>query len=258
MRAHQNLAVVYSRQGEPGRAEETLREGVREGERFGATEMLHWLRVSLGLFHAYRKGDWDESFAVTNELIAGARHYEQRAAYGLRADMRVAQGDLVGALSDAARCLELAEEMKDPQALVSGLALAAFVAASAGQLADAEAHGDRVLSFDASLYDVGPTLFYLPWVYRALGRTGELAEAVARIPHPTPWVVACQAIIAGDFARAAKIYGGSSLPWEAYMHLRAAQAGDPAADLQKAIAAFKKMGAAAYLAEAEELLKATA
>jgi hypothetical protein len=173
--------------------------------------------------------------------------------------MRLAQGDLVGALSDAARCLELAEEMKDPQALVSGLALAAFVAASAGQLADAEAHGDRVLSFDASLYDVGPTLFYLPWVYRALGRTGELAEAVARIPYPTPWVVACQAIIADDFARAAEIYGSAgSLPWEAYTHLRAAQAGDPAADLQKAIAAFKKMGAAAYLAEAEQLLKATA
>ncbi len=44
----------------------------------------------------------------------------------------------------------------------------------------------------------------------------------------------------------------------AYTHLRGAQAGDPGVDLQQAIAAFKKMGATAYLAETEQLLKATA
>jgi hypothetical protein len=155
-------------------------------------------------------------------------------------------------------CLGLAREQKDPKALLPALSCAAFASLAAGRLADAERHADEIVAFAPALY-LGPTLFYLPWVLRALSRADELTEVLSRVPRPSPWLEAGKAIAKGEFARAARFYAeGPADACEAYAHLRAAQAGDPDADLHRAIELFQQMKATAYLAEAEQLLKATA
>jgi hypothetical protein len=72
-------------------------------------------------------------------------------------------------------------------------------------------------------------------------------------------VAAARAIVEDELARAAELYGeAGAVPFEAYTRLRAAEAGDPDAQLGKAITFYRRVGAKAYLAEAERLLKATA
>ena len=93
----------------------------------------------------------------------------------------------------------------------------------------------------------------------ALGRADDLADALSRSRRPGRWLEAGQAIAKGEYARAARVYAEApTVVWEAYAQLRAAQEGDPDADLQRAISLFRQMKATAYLAEAEKLLKATA
>jgi tetratricopeptide (TPR) repeat protein len=258
MRGYTNLAAMYGQWGDNDRSTEAQDEGLRLGERFGPTDMLHWLDISRRLFRPYTYGQWDEAAAYADELIAGERHYIQRSAYGIRSVVRLSRGDVAGGVQDAMECLHRAREQKDPQALLPALACAAFASMAAGKLADAERHVDEVVAFDPALY-LGPTLFYLPWVLQALGRTDELADVLSRVPRPSPWLEAGKAIADGEFARAARFYAQPPAPaWEAYAHLRAAQVGDPEADLHRAIDVFREMNATAYLAEAEHLVKATA
>ena len=259
IRGYTNLAAMYGRLGDLDKLHQTQADGVREGERFGATDMLYWLKSQRGLYSTYTWGRWDESLACAEELIAGDRHYTQRAAYSVRADIRVARGDITGAVADAAECLDRARSAKDPQALVPSLALAAHVAVAAGQVREAAAHVDELLAFDPELHDLGPALFYLGWVCTALQRTDELLEALDRVKRPSPWREASRAIASGDYVRAAETYGGAgNYPAEAYTHLRAAEAGQPGAQLDKAIDFFRKAGATTHLERAEQLLKATA
>jgi class 3 adenylate cyclase/tetratricopeptide (TPR) repeat protein len=259
LRGYVNLAVVYGGSGDVDRVRATQDEGLRVGERFASTDMFHWLYVQRNLFQRYAEGRIDDALAFAEELIAGEPHYTRRSAYGLRCDVRLARGDAAGALDDARRCLELAREAKDPQALLPGLTVCAFASASAGRLFEAEDYAREALAFDHGLFHQGPTLYYLAWVFTALGKTGELTEELSRVPRESPWLDAGKAIAAGQFARAAHIYGGArTVPWEACTHLRAAQAGDPDADLDRAIELFRMTKATAYLAEAELLLKAMA
>jgi class 3 adenylate cyclase len=258
MRGHANLAAMLGQWGDTERSNAVQDEGLRLGERFGSTDMLEWLEISRRLFRPYTQAQWDEALAYADELIAGERHYMRRAAYGVRSEIRISRGDAGPALDDALQCLEFAREQKDPQALLPALACAAFASIAAGRVAEAETYVDEVLGLDPVLY-IGPTMFYLPWAMADLGRTEELADVASRIPRPTLWRDAWEAIAKGEYARAAALYRTAPAPaWEAYAQLRAAQTGDPDADLERAIAAFREMNATAYLTEAEQLLKATA
>jgi hypothetical protein len=87
-----------------------------------------------------------------------------------------------------------------------------------------------------------------------LGRTGDLEAALGRVALRTDHVAAAEAIAHADYLGAAAVYArmghGTA---EAYARLRAAQAGRHGADLDAAISFFRKAGATAWLAEAEQL-----
>jgi class 3 adenylate cyclase/tetratricopeptide (TPR) repeat protein len=259
LRGYTNLSAMYGNLGDLKKTREITDEGLRIGQRFASTDAYYWLHVNRHLFQDWADGHWDESLAFADRLIAGDRHYMQRAAYAIRADIRLARGDVAGAIEDVHDALALAREAKDPQALVPSIAFAAFVSLAAGGTADAARYAEEVLSFDSALLDVGPTLHYVAWVLADLGRGEELSEALSRTARSGPWRDAARAIATGEFARAAAIYHDiEAVPWEGHAHLRAAQAGDPDADLERAIDVFRQTTATAYRAEAEQLLKATA
>jgi tetratricopeptide (TPR) repeat protein len=258
VRGHTNLGVILSQMGELDEAVQIMDEGLRIGERFGSTDMLHWLTIQRR-GQKFARGHWDDSLPFAEEIITGERHYSQKGAFSIRSTIRLARGDMPGAVEDADRSLELAREAQDPQALLPSLAHSAFVSLAAGRAADAESLVDELLALDPARYETGPVLFHLSWVLRALGRTDEFAMALSRATLETRWVGAARAIADGELARAAEIYAeAGALPFEAYTRLRAAEAGEPDAQLDKAISFYRRAGAKAYLAEAEQLLKATA
>jgi class 3 adenylate cyclase/tetratricopeptide (TPR) repeat protein len=259
IRGYANLAALHGRWGDLERVHATQDEGIRLGERFGATDMLYWLKSQRGLFSTYTAGRWDESLANAEALIAGDRHYTQRAAYALRAEIRLARGDVAGAVADTKRSVELGRIAKDPQASVPSLGVAAFVSVAAGDLSKAAEYAEEILALEPRFYDFGPTLYHLAWVMTSLQRGDELAEALSRTLRASPWRAGSLSIAAGQLARAADIYGeAGSFAQEAYTHLRAAEAEDAGAQLDKAIAFFRRAGATAYLARAERLVSAAA
>ena len=139
------------------------------------------------------------------------------------------------------------------------LGAAAFAAVAAGDLSQAAEYAEEMLALEPKFYDYGPTLYHHAWVMTALERSDELAVALSRTRRASPWRAASLSIAASQLSRAAGIYGeAGSYAQEAYTHLRAAEAEDAGAQLDKAIAFFRRAGGTAYVARAERLVSAAA
>jgi hypothetical protein len=189
--------------------------------------------------------------------LARPVHYLQRGTYEHRGRIRLARGDAAGAAEDAHATLELGRGALDPQALVPGLSFAAFALLAAGDLQAADELASELLALPALLRPVphhsAPWLD-LSWVLLDLARADELLAAAQSATPRTRWVESAEALARGDDVGAARLLAeAGSPPAEAYTRLRAAQAGLPGADVERAIAFFRKAGATAYLAEAEAL-----
>jgi len=138
-----------------------------------------------------------------------------------------------------------------------GLSALAFALVAAGVADEGSAVADELLAHDkldsATPHFASPW-FDLSWALVDLGRARDLAAAVTSCAVETRWLDAAGATADGDFVRAAAVYADAgNVPAEAYTRLRAARAALPDAGLENAIAFFRKAGATAYLAEAEDL-----
>jgi hypothetical protein len=90
--------------------------------------------------------------------------------------------------------------------------------------------------------------------FAGLGRDADIAAIVEKLPTPTPWLDAGLALRDGKPALAAEIFAEmGALPFEAEARLLAARRGEDAG-LDAAIAFFRRVGASAFLREAESLL----
>ena len=253
-----NFGVMLSQNGDLVRGHEILEEARRVAEKFGTADMLVWIDHQRQNRLVYT-GNWDDALASVDEVIGGERHYSQRLAYGIRAFIRLARGDIAGGLEDSMRSLELAREVKDPQALVPALAGAAFACLEASELADAGLLATEALENEGLQNDTGPVGFFLFWVLDALDRDRELEEPLRRVKRRSRWHAATTALLAGELVDAADIYAeAGAAPSEVYTRLRAAEAGLPNAQLEQAIAFYRRARATAYLARAEALVEATA
>ncbi|MGH3032195.1 MAG: hypothetical protein ACRDNE_15820, partial [Gaiellaceae bacterium] len=216
-------------------------------------------------------GHWDETLqhaeAVVAAADAGSGPMQVVDARILRARIRLARGDVGGALDDSASAAALAREARDPQVAFPALATYAHALVSAGQAEEADSVATELLeSWAASGATLaGPWLPELAAVLAVLGRETDLAEAATRAPTPTRWLEAATAQAAGDSGRAAGIYAEiGSLPDEAYARLRAAEnlvdagrRGEAEAQLMLALDFFRAVDAAGYLRESEALLATT-
>ena len=265
-----NVAVHAFFAFEFRRAGELFEEGLRIAERLGDASGARWLRAQVGQIALYL-GRWDESLQRLDEFIreceAGSPHYMEGTARRERARIREARGDLVGALADYETALSLARAVNDPQELLPNLAAVSAAFEMRGRDDAARALARELLGVArANPQDAAYALsmdFLLTRV--ALEHEPELREILGNAPFPR-WKSLDFACLDRDFVRAADMWAEAGSPtWEARLRLRAAEElietgrraeGD--AELQKAIAFYRTVGATFFIQRGEQLLAKSA
>jgi class 3 adenylate cyclase len=259
---HLNLAYALAALGDLARCFQTWEAAERLAERFESARALRLIRLQRVAEH-YWTGRWDQAVAVVDGLVASpggeGHYYLEWECRVWRGRIRLARGDLDGALADSAAALELARRAADPMALNPACAFRACVLLAAGREGAARAMtGELLAGLGGSLpgaelsADLGTALASLGHPLALLDRCG--------LP-PSPWLGAARALIAGEPGRAADLYARiGARPEEAGARLAAARlalgAGRHAeaeADLDAAAGFYREVGAHARLAEAEAL-----
>jgi class 3 adenylate cyclase/tetratricopeptide (TPR) repeat protein len=267
-RAYTNLGSTLAGLGELERSFAMQAEARRLAKRFGLGEVARKVEAERA-WELYVRGRWDEALALADELIAD---FEQKPGFmegvcrSVRGCMRLAVDDLGGAQADARQAIELARRGKDPQIVQPALALGARVYS----LTEPGRGNDLVdeLLAEGRSAESGVPGEWLPNLAAALvtlGRTDEELAAAARVSVRTPWLEAAIAFCTGDFQRAAGIYAEiGDKPEEAYARLRAAEVlvgeghrAEADAELERALAFWRSVGATAYVREGEALLAAS-
>jgi tetratricopeptide (TPR) repeat protein len=174
--------------------------------------------------------------------------------------MRMATGDAAGALTDANAALGVGRAARDPQTLLLALACGAGVCAQLERPEEADALLSEIASNPPSLH-AASALAHLSWAALRLGRSDEVRGTVDLLRGETLWLDACRAVLDEAFEQAAELFARiGSAPNEAYTRLRAAEKlldegrrAEAEAQLERALAFYRGVGATAYVREAEEL-----
>ena len=272
VRSYGNLSSTVMDLGDVERARAANAEGLALVERFGLWEARRWLTAETAWF-SYFSGDWDEAHELLDELISifvEDPFWMEGPCRWLRGRIRLARDDLKGAQEDATRSLELARSIKDPQVLFPALAFEARVFLGTDQ--------DRVDSLGTELleewqsHDLEVSGSDSEWpidlvvALHALGRGEEFVALVARAGVPTPWRRAAAFYASGEFRESANVYAEiGARPEEAFARLRAAESlvsegrrAEADEELQRSLAFWRSVGAAAYVREGEALLAESA
>ena len=212
--------------------------------------------------YTYVTGEWDalveRADALIREVEEGSPHYNASNPYGRRAMVRLARGDDAGALRDAERALELARSAGDPQVVVTVLVEAARVCLETGDTARAVALFDEALELLRELPDLGFAVYPLhtvAWLAWSFEREADVEPLLAKKRAPSRWIPIAEAVLAGDFHRAAELMGDAGArAWEAFYRL---QSGTEA-DVRAALEFYRSVGATRYVHEGEAKLAATA
>jgi class 3 adenylate cyclase/tetratricopeptide (TPR) repeat protein len=260
-----NVGINLLDLGALDRASELWQEAEAASRSIGDTGQLGYIAVLQGR-ELYYRGEWDRALRLFEGRIARAR--DTFAGHELRprtvtALIRVARGDAQGALEDAERALELGRTAREAQALHTILAVHAHVALLVGDRDAARDSARELLTLIASegTQQLSMSLAVLAEPVVAFELEAEFRRALAAVHKRTPWKDAAEALVAGEAAAAAGIYGEiGSRPDEARAHLIAARAGGPdaAGHVHEALTFYRSVGATYYLHEAEGLLTATA
>jgi predicted ATPase len=265
-RAYINLGSVLSSEwADLRRSDELFREGLLYVERLGHAQFSQrWFGGNL-CESAYELGRWDEALELAEQQLGHPeRHYVQQMCRAVRARIRLARGEVEEAVEDSLESLVEARSIRDPQALVPALGGHAFVEAAAGRTLEARRALDEL---DEALRESeepisGPWPLDVAFADLDLDRTGR-DRPVEALGHDTPWRAAALLVQGGDLVGAADLLqelGAASR--EAHARLRAASRiaaegrhGELSAQVQRALAFYRQVGAAAAIREAEEFLQ---
>jgi class 3 adenylate cyclase/tetratricopeptide (TPR) repeat protein len=261
VRARINLAAILQAQGELERCFELQAKARYDAERFGSREYLRHLRMELVLEH-YWRGRWDEcsreADAFLTEVESGALYpFGEIGCRYARARIRLASGDVAGALADGAAGLRTAREFPLWGYLPLALAAHARVLLAAGSSSEA---GSLVTEVLEAWRKAGPgnspyTGADLAVALAELGRSEELSPVVALSPRVSLWLDAANAFVAGDHLRAADIYAEiGSLPDEADARLSSGREDQ----VRRALDFYRSVGATRSIREGEAMLAETA
>src|SRR5207247_7074274 len=128
-----NLGVMHLVLGNVDRSVAEVQESQRIAEHFGHRAFVRFGMGGPLLAHAIQAGRWDEGARMADEFLAeGTAHYQASIALAWRALVRIARGDVEGAVSDAERALELSRPANDPQLKQTAAEMIAMVFLSAG------------------------------------------------------------------------------------------------------------------------------
>jgi class 3 adenylate cyclase/tetratricopeptide (TPR) repeat protein len=243
---------------------------LRVADRLGLETYILWQRAEHVIFCQW-EGKWDEAIATAGRFIrdaeAGSGHYMESTCRYLRGTIELARGDPDAALADAVRSTELARVAKDPQNLNPAMAFEAQVRLAVGDEAGASALADElVAAWNENGVRPPHESVYGAWAFHDLGRAAEFLVVLDRARGQRRWHEAARLISTDDLTGAADVYERiGTMPDEAYARLRAAQVlvsagnhGEADHQLRLALAVFIRLGATAWIAEAESLLSASA
>jgi DNA-binding SARP family transcriptional activator/class 3 adenylate cyclase/tetratricopeptide (TPR) repeat protein len=262
-----NLATTLELLGELGRAWEVYERARSAAERFGDALGLHWLAADR-LYEHYWRGDWNEAIAAAEALLAEPdAGYGGHASMSVRGWIRLARGDVAGALDDSSGALEFARQAKDTAALCQALALRARVLAESGHRDEAGSLIDEVMDLS-----VGSGFLASYWTAdfaeaaHELGRGHEVSRLAEMVRMPTRWLAAACRLVEDAHLDAADEYAAiGARPEEARARLRASAAlaaagrrSDAERQLGLALDFYRAVGADAYLRAAEAVLAAPA
>ncbi len=265
LRAYNNLGACLMALGRLGDAIEAWRPGLELAERHRGLPGGEWLRRQNATA-AYATGQWDELQRWKNEFLGNdTLGYTVAFVREMWARVRLARGDVAGALRDTSEALESSRRAKDPQRLHPSLTSRAFALHAAGQLLECSAIIDELLLLDplrlAASHVVGTPLD-LAWTMTALGRGDEFVTTAAGAPSSSWWVEAGLAYARGRIEESVEVCGRiGALPSEAYSRILAgerllAEGRREAAEgqLSRALVFYRTVGASAYITRAEALL----
>jgi tetratricopeptide (TPR) repeat protein len=266
-----NLSSMSYLLGDLRRAREQHDRGMEVSERHGLGGQQRWLRGSLPVL-LYHSGRWDEALRAADDFIAeveaGVPHYQEMETRDVRSSIRLARGDIDGALDDSAKSLAMARGAKDPQALHPAVGNRARILFQTGYRAGALALMEELLGIvSAHGHDLTMATWFVSaaFVLGAENRGAELIDLAEAAPS-TLWIEAGKAIVLGNLAEAAETFAAiGSRTEEAFARLREAErliaaGGQSEAEVQlgRALAFYREARATAHIGEAEALLASRA
>jgi tetratricopeptide (TPR) repeat protein len=262
LRGMNNIEVRLVLSGDLAGGRRFASEVIDVGQRYGHLGFVRFVEYGAGITHAYTAGEWDvlveQADAMIRMVEQGSAHYNAANPYGRRAMVRLARGDDAGALHDAERALELARPAGDAQVVVPVLAEAAQVHLVTGDDAQALALFDEVLARIRELPRLGFAVYpfhTLAWLARSFGRESELETLLSKERAVSRWIPVSQAVLAGDFHRAADLLAEIGAPtWEAFYRLQSGTEDD----VRAALDFYRGVGATRYVREGEAMMAATA
>lgn len=260
-----NLAALLTGLGELDRAFALIEKSLEEARRLGHVVAIAWGEAQL-LDWLYWRGEWDELLERADPKLADSAGHGLNTidVQILRARVNLGRAEPAKARKDSARALELAEQQGDPQVRFPAFATHASVLLASGEEAEAQALVEELLSAwrRNPSSPAGPWIVELAAVLDALGQGDKLRPAAEHPRWQTPWSEGALALVEGDAAGAATIYGRLGAHADAAVtRLRAAEqlisAGERARaeeQLGLALEFFRAAGAERYIREAEALL----
>jgi tetratricopeptide (TPR) repeat protein len=215
--------------------------------------------------HLYWAGRWDQASQQADLLLseisdAGPSTHEAlvRTIRGL---IRRGSGFAPAAATDFARAAEWARQVARPETIILALPFHATSLLRGGRPTEAhQVMQEFIQVWQGDLWSQW-VLAEAAYAATALDLKAEFLASSRKARLPTPWLDAATAILDADHRRAADVLGDiGSLPDQATAHLQAARQliqeyrADGEAQLQKALAFWQRVGATAYIREAEALL----
>ncbi|MDQ3671951.1 MAG: hypothetical protein M3364_05875, partial [Actinomycetota bacterium] len=187
------------------------------------------------------------------------------SAREVRAQMRLARGDLDGALEDRELALARAREIKDLQALLPALVVSATMFAALGRETEARTYAHEALEIVERNPTWAPALGGLNVLPERLGLRREIRKIMEEAAE-SPWREAAQAGAEGDLRRAASVFERMGLPTLAARAglaaaedlIQAGRRGEGGAELRKALEFYRSVGATFFIERGEALLAKTA
>jgi len=261
-----NVAVHAFLAFDMRRASDLFDEGHRIAERFGDASGVRWLRAQQAS-SAVILGRWDDALREIEGFIAeceaGSPSYMEAGMRRERGRIREGRGDDEGALADYRRAVALARDANDPQQLLPEFGAAATAFETHGLLNEAGGLAREVVELARAYPHDAVWSLPLEFLFSrvALEFESELREALADAP-PWPWKDLAFACLDRDFVRAAEMWTEAGSPtWEARLRLRAAEElietghrVEGEAELAKALAFYRTVGATFYINRSEALL----
>jgi DNA-binding SARP family transcriptional activator/class 3 adenylate cyclase len=257
-----NMAVAYQVVGDLERGFQARLEGARAAQQLGSDSQVRWFDGVL-TEHRYSRGEWDlaerGADAFLEQIAAGEPHILGWQVHSVRAAIRVARGEIAGALHDTERALAEGRRAGEVQSVAYVLAAAAHIFA----LASEEERARVVVHEFVDTLRQGPHIEFavikLPVATIAASRLGlasELISAIAGYPR-SRWTEAARAYLNGDFLTAADtVAAAGAKPEEAEARARAAEVlaregrrPEAEAQLEAALAFYRSVGATRYLQE---------